>query len=74
MCSFNFLIADFKDMQMDSHKDQIGFFMCILAWEQLTLKNAWEMWWQVDAYFPGKKYKWDSILYFFSFTTGEGMM
>lgn len=38
MCSFNFLIEDFKDMQMDSHKDQIGPFKCILAWEQLTKK------------------------------------
>lgn len=31
MCSFNFLIEDFKDMQMASHKDQIGLLKCILA-------------------------------------------
>lgn len=47
MCPFNFLIEDFKNMQMASQKDRIGLFMCILPWEQLTkkcMRNVMVVW------------------------------
>lgn len=36
--SFNFRIGDFRNMQMAPHKDQIGLFKRILAWELMTEK------------------------------------
>lgn len=43
MCSFNFPIGGYKNMQMTPSRDQKGLFKCILAWEQLTKKcMRWE--------------------------------
>lgn len=44
MCLSDFLIGDFKDMQMAPHKDQRDLLERILPWQQLSLKNALEKW------------------------------